>query len=85
MVDRVRVIATTVALFLASPAWSANEECWSRGYRDGWCDGRGDKVCTADRLAVRPPPSQAGSDDCDVRYVDGYVAGQKAGMPPQRN
>ena len=67
---------------VAAPSLAANEECWSRGYRDGWCDGRGTPACTG-RIPPRPPGAPAGQDDCDSRYIDGYVAGQKAGMPPK--
>ncbi len=71
-------------LLVAARAPAANEECWGRGYRDGWCDGKGVHLCTADHLSPRPPAPLPGQDDCDSRYVDGYVAGQKAGMPPAK-
>lgn len=72
-----------LSLMLAAvPALAANEECWNRGYRDGYCDGKGKAGCAAERVsAPRAPAPPAGQEDCDSRYVDGYVAGQKAGMP----
>ena len=79
-----RVLVLVTFLLAASQALAANEECWSRGYRDGWCDGKGLHACNAGRTPP-PPAAPAGQDDCDSRYVDGYVAGQKAGMPPKAN
>ena len=76
-----RVLLLLGLVLLATRSFAANEECWSRGYRDGWCDGKGLRTCTVDRISARPPPAPAGQDDCDSRYVDGYVSGQKAGMP----
>ncbi len=75
-----RLLMALTLLLVAAQAPAANEECWGRGYRDGWCDGKGLHVCNAGR-PPSPPAAHPGQDDCDSRYIDGYVAGQKAGMP----
>lgn len=76
-----RAACLTLLLLVGLPAHAGNEECWSRGYRDGWCDAR-DKPSCPQLIAPRAPAPAADQDDCDARYVEGYVAGQKAGMPP---
>ena len=79
-----RLLALLTLLLLAAQASAANEDCWGRGYRDGWCDGKGLHACNIARTPS-PPGAPAGQADCDSRYVEGYVAGQKAGMPPKPN
>ena len=77
-----RAACLTLLMLIAWPAIAGNEECWSRGFRDGWCDAK-EKPSCPQLIAPRAPPAAPGQDDCDARYVEGYVAGQKAGMPPK--
>lgn len=77
----VHTVACLGALVASTIASAGTEECWSRGFRDGWCDARNQASCP-DLRAPRAPAPMPGQEGCDDRYVDGYVAGQKAVVPP---
>lgn len=79
-----RTIMAVLLMAAAARAVAGNEECWSRGYRDGWCDAKRRSGC-AQLVTPRPTAPLPGQEACDERYVDGYVAGQKAALPPQAN
>ena len=79
-VKRLVGIAVVALALVAASASAQNNECWQDGYKQGFCDARGQNrgMCLPP-LPPLPPLAPLGRDDCQSRFADGYRAGLSAG------